>query len=84
MKILEKLLNECSLTNCYLKDCAFCKHIFNCSCMEFSLRKTICTHIHFLGEILNYNLNSNSTTDITTTTATNHRIMNAYKCLPDI
>ena len=35
------------------------------SSMDFSLRKTICTHIHFLVRILNYSLNSNNTIDIT-------------------
>ena len=41
--ITEKLLNECSSTNFLLKNknCAFCEHMFNCSCMDFSLKKTL-------------------------------------------
>ena len=40
----------CQEQNCVFErlDCKTCIHEFQCSCSDYSLKRTICTHFHFI------------------------------------
>lgn len=69
-KITKYIVKKIAFKNCCSLLCNYCKicvHCFECSCLDYAIRASICKHIHFInihfqenGNVDNIGINNNS------------------------